>query len=176
MNHNNSRIMNRNSYFVYEDLIATASNRSRKQRYSTTTFIYTPQNNLRATSFIFPLIITKMRPLSFKIISWAKLDVSALFQSAQHVRNMFSYKSVNGTNNARPKVSKKNGNFQKTSFIPKWSFFFHITRKILCLMKTIFCHTQTHANSTFLRVKGTLIWPVKEANPLRGWKCLESFP
>ena len=58
--------------------------------------IYSPQNNLRATSFIFPLIITKMRPSSFKIISWAKLEVSALFQSAQHVRNMFSYKSVNG--------------------------------------------------------------------------------
>ena len=77
------------------------------------TRIYTPQNNLRTTSFISPLIITKMRPSSFTIISWTKLEVSALFQSAQHVRNMFSYKSVNGTNNARPKDSKKNGNFQK---------------------------------------------------------------
>ena len=60
-----------------------------------------------------------MRPLSFKIISWAKLEVSALFQSHQHVRNMFSYKNVNGTKNARPKGSKKSGNFQKSSFYPK---------------------------------------------------------
>ena len=95
---------------------------------------YTPQNNLWATIFIFPLIITKMRPSSFKIISWAKLEVSALFQSAQHVRNMFSYKSVNGTNNARPKDYKKNGNFQNNDFYPKMKFF-HNTGKILCLMK-----------------------------------------
>ena len=54
-----------------------------------------------------------MQPLSFKIISLAKLDVSALFQSAQRVRNMFSYKSVNGTNNARPNDSNKNGNLKK---------------------------------------------------------------
>ena len=102
---------------------------------------YTIQNNLRPTSFIFPLIITKMRPSRFKIISWAKLEVSALFQSAQHVCNVFSYKSVNGTNNARPNDSKKNGNFQKTIFYPKMKFF-HNTGKILCLMKTIICHTQ----------------------------------
>ena len=128
---------------------------------------YTPQNNLRATSFIFPLIITKMRPSSFKIISWAKLEVSALFQSAHHVRNMFSYKSFNGTNNARPKDSTKNGNFQNNNFYPKLKFF-HNTRKIPCLMITILCHTQNHANSTFLRVKDTQIWPEKEANHLRG--------
>ena len=100
---------------------------------------YTPQNNLRATSFIFPFIITKMRPASFKIISLAKLEVVALFQSAQHVRNMFSYKSVNGTNNARPKDSKKNGIFQNNDFYPKMKFF-HNTGKILCLMKTILSH------------------------------------
>ena len=76
----------------------------------TLVFKYTPQNNLRATSFIFPLIITKMRSSSFKIFHG--LEVSALFQSAQHVRKMFSYKSVNGTNNARLKDSKKNGKFQ----------------------------------------------------------------
>ena len=69
------------------------------------------------------MIITKMRPLSFKIISWAKLEVSALFQSAQHVRNMFSYKSVNGNNNARPNDSKKNENFQKKIFYSKMKFF-----------------------------------------------------
>ena len=109
--------------------------------------VYTQQNNLRATSFIFPLIITKMRPSSSKIISWAKLEVSALFQSAQHVRNVFSYKSVNGTNNARPKESKKNGNLQKKKkkkkkdFYPKMNFF-HNTRKFLCLMKTILCHNK----------------------------------
>ena len=34
-------------------------------------------------------------------------------------------------------------------------------------MKTILCHTEKHAKSTFLRVKGTQIWPEKEANPLR---------
>ena len=81
--------------------------------------IYTPQNNLRSTSFISPLIIAKMQPSSFTIISWTKLEVSALFQSALHVRNMFSYKSVNGTNNARPEDSKKIGNFQKTIFLPQ---------------------------------------------------------
>ena len=82
------------------------------------------QNNLRTTSFISPLIITKMRPSSFTIISWTKLEVSALFQSAQYVRNMFSYQSVNCTNNARPKESKKNGNFQIHDFYPKMKLFF----------------------------------------------------
>ena len=71
--------------------------------------IYTPQNNLRTTSFISPLIITKMQPSSFTIISWTKLEDSALFQSAQQVR----YKSVSDTNNAKPKDSKKNVHFQK---------------------------------------------------------------
>ena len=128
--------------------------------------------SLRTTSFISPLIITKMRPSSFTIISWTILEVSALFQSAQHVRNMFSYKSVNGTYNARPKDSKKNGNFQKkqkkkNDFYPKMKGF-HNTGKNLCLMKTILCHTQSHANSTFIRVKDTQIWPEKETNPLRG--------
>ena len=131
--------------------------------------IYTPQNNLRTTSFISPLIITKMRPSSFTIISWTKLEVSALFQSAQHVRNMFSYKSVNGTNNARSKDSKKNGNNpkkKKKDFYPKMKLF-HNTGKILCLMKTILCHIQSHATSTFIQVKDTQIWPEK-AKSLRG--------
>ena len=35
-------------------------------------------------------------------------------------------------------------------------------------MKTILCHTQSHANSTFIPVKGTQIRPEKETNPLRG--------
>ena len=105
---------------------------------------YTPQNNLRTTSFISPLIITKMQPSSFSIISWTKLEVSALLQSAQHVCNMFSYKSVNDTNNARPKDSKKNGNSspppprspphpekkQKTIFYPKMKFFSQYRKKI----------------------------------------------
>ena len=34
-------------------------------------------------------------------------------QSAQHVHNMFSYKSVNGTNNASPTDSKKKREFPK---------------------------------------------------------------
>ena len=134
-------------------------------------FTYTQQNNLRATSFIFPLIITIMRPSSFKIILWAKLEVAALFQSAQHVRNMSSYKSVNGTNIARPKDSKKNG-FQKkqkkkkqkkkkNDFLPQNEVFFTIAEKILCLMKTIPCQTHNHANSNFLQVKGTQLWPEK---------------
>ena len=86
------------------------------------------QNNLRTTSFISPLIITKMRPSSFTIISWTKLEVSALFQSAQHVRNMFSYQSVNCTNNARPKESKKR-EFPKTRFLPQNEVFFSKYRK-----------------------------------------------
>ena len=50
---------------------------------------------------------------------------------------MFSYKSVNGTNNDRPKYSKKNWNFQKTIFFyPKMNFF-HNTRKILCLIHSV---------------------------------------
>ena len=80
---------------------------------------YTPQNNLRTTSFISPLVIPEMRPSSFTNISWKKLEVSALFQSAQHVRSMFSYKTVNATNNTRPKDSKKNGYFQKKQFLPQ---------------------------------------------------------
>ena len=50
----------------------------------------TQQNNLRATSFIFHLIIIKMQPSSFKIISWAKLEVSKPFSisstCSQHVQ------------------------------------------------------------------------------------------
>ena len=42
-----------------------------------------------------------------------KTGVSALFQPAQHVRNMFSYKSVNDTYNARPKDSMKKCEFPK---------------------------------------------------------------
>ena len=52
-------------------------------------FFYTPQNNLRATSFIFPLIITNMQPSDFKIISWANLEVSPISISStysQHVQ------------------------------------------------------------------------------------------
>ena len=70
-----------------------------------------------------------MRPLSFKIISWAKLEVSALFQSAQHVRNMFSYKSVNGTNNAKPNDSKKKREFPENDFLPQNKVFFTIPEK-----------------------------------------------
>ena len=94
------------------------------------TVIYIQQNNLRATSFIFPVIITKMRPSNFKIISWPKLEVSALFQSAQRVCNVLGYKRVNGTNNARPKGSKKNGNFQKTIFFYTKMNFLSEYRKI----------------------------------------------
>ena len=106
-------------------------------------YIYTPQNNLRTTSFIFPLIITKMRPSSFKIISWAKLEVSAPFQSAQRVRNMFSYKSVNGTNNARPKDSKKNGNFQNNNFYPKMKFFSLYRKNSLFNENNTLSHTKS---------------------------------
>ena len=105
--------------------------------------IYTPQNNLRATSFIFPLIITKMQPSSFKIISWAKLKVSALFQSAQHVRNIFSYKSVNGTNNTRPNDSKKNGNFQNNDFYPKMKFFSQYRKNSLFNENNTLPHTKS---------------------------------
>ena len=79
--------------------------------------------------------------------------MTALFQSAQHVCNMFSYKRVSGTDNARPKDSKKNGNFQKNKnkkkpktnkqkndFYPKMKFFQN-TGKILCLMKKLLSHT-----------------------------------
>ena len=124
-----------------------------------------------------------MRSSSFTIISWTKLEVSALFQSAQHVRNKFCYNSVND-NNARPKDSKKNGNFKnkkqlqqkktnkkqnktkkkkKTIFTPKGSFFFFIIPEFFfCLLKTILCHTRSHANLTFIRVTDKKIWPEKE--------------
>ena len=142
-----------------------------------------------------------MRPSSYTIILWTKLEVLALFQSAQHVRNMFSYKSVNGTNNARPKDSKENGNSpstppppppppqkkkttknkkkkkkkKKNDFYPKMKFF-HNTGKILCLMKTILCHTQSHANSTVIRVKDTQEMARKRDQPFERLKCLESSP
>ena len=119
----------------------------------------TPQNNLRTTSFISPLIITKMRPSSFTIISWTKLEVSALFQSAQHVRNMFSYKSVNDTNNARPKESKKNSNFQKHDFYPKMKFFSKYRKNSLfnennSLSHTKLCKLNLHSRHTDIARKG----------------------
>ena len=105
-------------------------------------FIYTPQNNLRTTSFISPLIITKMRPSSFTIISWTKLEVSALFQSAQHVRTMFSYKSVNGTNNARPKDSKKTG-ISKKGFLPQNEVFSRYWKNSLFNENNTLSHTKS---------------------------------
>ena len=56
------------------------------------------------------------------------MEVSALFQAAQHVCNMFSYKSVNGINNARPKDSKKNGNSPKM-VLPQNEVLFTIPEK-----------------------------------------------
>ena len=105
--------------------------------------MYTPQNNLRTTSFICPLIITKMRPSRFTVISWTKLEVSALFQSAQHVRNMFSYKSVNGTTNARPNDSKKNSNFKKKNFYPKMKFFSQYRKNSLFNENNTLPHTKS---------------------------------
>ena len=91
------------------------------------------------------------------------------------------YKSVNGTNNARPNDSKKTGIYKKQQqkkkkkkkkkktkkkqkkkrFLPQIEVFFQNTGKILCLMKTILYHTESHATSTFIRVKDTQIWPEK---------------
>ena len=117
------------------------------------------------TSFIFPLIITKIRPSSFKIISWEKLEVSALFQSAQHVRNMSSYKTVKAPTTPDQKILRKTEisttKKKKKRFLPQNEVCFHNTGKFLCLMKTILCHTKNRANSTFLPVKGTQIWPKK---------------
>ena len=69
---------------------------------------------------------------------------------SQHVQ----LQNCQGTNNARPKNSKKNGNLKKkkNDFYPKMKVF-HNTGKILCLMKTILCHTQSHANLTLIRIK-----------------------
>ena len=130
------------------------------------------------TSFIFPLIITKIRPSSFKIISWEKLEVSALFQSAQHVRNMFSYRSVKAPTTPDQKIlrkteistkkkkkkkkkqQQKKKNKNKTIFYPKMKFVFKY-RKISLYNENNICHTKNRANSTFLPVKGTQIWPEK---------------
>ena len=71
-----------------------------------------------------------------------KTEVSVLFQSAEHVRNMFSYKSVNGTNNARPKDSKKNGNFQKTIFLPQNEFSSQYRKNSLLNENNILSHTE----------------------------------
>ena len=116
-----------------------------------------------------------MRPSNFKIISLAKLEVSALFQSAQHGRNMFSYKNVNGTDNARSKDSKKHGNFQKNDFLPQNELISQY-RKIPLFNENNTMPQQNHANSTFFRVKGTQIWPEKEANPFERLKIPRKFP
>ena len=65
-------------------------------------------------------------------------------------------------------ISKK----KKKRFYPKMKFFSKY-RKILCLMKTILYHTQSHANSTFIRVKDTLIWPEKETKKKLREKSME---
>ena len=55
------------------------------------------------------------------------MEVSTLVLSAQHVRNMFNL-SVNGTDNARPKDFKKNGNFHN-DFYPRMKFFSKYRKK-----------------------------------------------
>ena len=42
-------------------------------------------------------------------------------------------------------------------------------------MKTILCHTQSHANSTFIRVKDTQIWPERD-QPFERLKMPRKFP
>ena len=76
-------------------------------------------------------------------------------------------KILRKTGISKKQTKKKKKKKKKKIFYPKMKFF-HITGKILCLMKTILRHTQNHANSTFFRVKGTQIWLEKEVNPLRG--------
>ena len=125
---------------------------------------YTHRNNLRATSFIFPLIITKMRPSSFKIISWAKNWKS---QPYFNQLNMFATCSAIKVSMAPTKDSNKNGNFQKNNFLPQNELFSQY-QEISLFNENSTLSQQNHANSIFFRVKSTQIWPEKEANPLRG--------
>ena len=80
---------------------------------------------------------------------------------------MFSYKSVNGTNNARPKESNKNGNLKKQQrfFTLKWTYFIILE---ISLFNENNSHNKIMQTQTFFWVKGTQIWPEKEANPLKG--------
>ena len=86
---------------------------------------YTPQNKLRATSFISPLSL-KCNPQNLQLFhgqNWKSQPCFNQLNMQPSVCNMFSYKRVNGTNNARPNDSKKNGNFQNMNFYPKMKFF-----------------------------------------------------
>ena len=134
---------------------------------------YTPQNNLRATSFIFPLISTKMRPSSFKIISWAKVKVSALFQSAQNVRNIFSYKSVNSTM-PDERVLKKRELPKVTIFTPKWNFSQYRKNSLFNENNTL-SHTKS-CKLNLLLSKRHANMARKRGQPFERLKCLENSP
>ena len=82
-----------------------------------------------------------MRPSSFKIISWAKLEVSALYFN--QLKMFASYKSVSGTNNARPKDSKEKGNFQNNDFYPKMKFFLQYRKNSLYNENNTLSHTKS---------------------------------
>ena len=56
--------------------------------------------------------------------------------------------------------------FPKKTILPQNEvFFFQNTGKKSLFNDIILYHTQSHANSTFNRVKDTQIWPEKETNP-----------
>ena len=44
-------------------------------------YIYTPQNNLRISSFIFPLFNTEIDVNSFRVNLWAKAKFAAVFDN-----------------------------------------------------------------------------------------------
>ena len=58
--------------------------------------------------------------------------------------------------------------FLKNDFLPQNDAFFQNIWNFLFLVKTMIYPKRNIANSTFLGVKDTRIWPEKEVNPSRG--------
>ena len=127
----------------------------------------------------------KCNPSVVKIILWVIL----LFASPNFNKfNMLaiSYQSVSGANIVSLEDSEKNGNFWKMNIYTKMMFFggfFCFVRflifffffffffffcqniwKFPFLVKTMIYPKHNLANSTFLEVKDTQIWPEKEVN------------
>ena len=104
--------------------------------------IYTPQNNLRTTSFISLLIITKMRPSSFTIISRTKLESQPYFNQFNMFATCSATKVSMAPTTPDQKDSKKNGNFAPPPPPPPPP---HQKKKKNKTKKTmkILCHTQS---------------------------------
>ena len=79
---------------------------------------------------------------------------------------MFSHQNVIGANIVSLD-DEKNGNFWKMAFYPKMMFFSQYLIFFSIFSQTMIYPKDNLANSIFLGVKDTQIWPEKKINPLR---------